>query len=105
LASQINIPREKWAEKQIWWDVVDIWIAGVLLDNQELVDRTPRRLWDGALYELHKRLMSAVDALNATFGKDTVRCGMFPNSEAWRTRFEHRSPSYTSDWRQLMTAV
>jgi DNA polymerase V len=78
--------------------------AGVILNDLELADRAPRRLWDAALYELHKRLMAAVDALNIKFGKDTVRCGLFPNSGAWRTRFERRSPAYTTDWRQLMTA-
>jgi hypothetical protein len=59
---------------------------------------------DAALYELHKRLMAAVDSLNARWGKDTVRCGLFPNSGAWRTRFARRSPNYNTDWRQLMTA-
>jgi DNA polymerase V len=78
--------------------------AGVILNDLELADCAPRRLWDAALYELHKRLMGVVDALNIKFGKDTVRCGLFPNSGAWRTRFERRSPAYTTDWRQLMTA-
>jgi DNA polymerase V len=78
--------------------------AGVILNDLELADSAPRRLWDSALYEIHKRLMSAVDSLNAKFGKDTVKCGLFPNSGAWRTRFERRSPAYTTDWRQLMTA-
>jgi DNA polymerase V len=78
--------------------------AGVILNDLELADSAPRRLWDAALYELHKRLMGVVDALNIKFGKDTVRCGLFPNSGAWRTRFERRSPAYTTDWQQLMTA-
>jgi DNA polymerase V len=78
--------------------------AGVILNDLELADKAPRRLWDAALYELHKRLMSVVDGLNLKFGKDTVRCGLFPNSGAWRTRFERRSPAYTTDWRELMTA-
>jgi DNA polymerase V len=90
---------------QVYRDGAEIRKAGVLLDDLELADKAPRRLWDGALYELHKRLMSAVDSLNATFGKDTVRCGLFPSSGAWRTRFERRSPSYTRDWRELMTAL
>ena len=77
--------------------------AGVLLNDLELADNAPRRLWDAALYELHKRLMAAVDALNAKWGKDVVRCGLFPNSGAWRTRFERRAPNYTTDWRQIMT--
>jgi len=32
----------------------------------------PRRLWDAALYELHKRLFAAVNALNAKWGKDAL---------------------------------
>jgi len=89
---------------QIYRSGFQIRKAGVILNELELADRVPRRLWDGALYELHKRLMDVVDALNIKFGKDTVRCGLFPNSGAWRTRFERRSPAYTTDWRQLMTA-
>jgi hypothetical protein len=50
------------------------------LNDLELADSAPRRLWDAALYELHKRLMGVVEALNIKFGKDTVRCGLFPNS-------------------------
>jgi DNA polymerase V len=78
--------------------------AGVILNDLELADSAPRRLWDAALYELHKRLMGVVDTLNNKFGKDTVRCGLFPTSGAWQTRFERRSPAYTTDWRQLMIA-
>lgn len=78
--------------------------AGVILNDLELADSAPRRLWDAAVYELHKRLMAAVDSLNARFGKDSVRCGLFPSTGAWRTRFERRSPAYTTDWQQLMTA-
>jgi DNA polymerase V len=89
---------------QVYRDDVQIRKAGVLLDDLELADRSPHRLWDSALYEIHKRLMSAVDSLNARFGKDTIRCGLFPNSGAWWAKFEHRSPSYTCDWRQIMSA-
>jgi len=78
--------------------------AGVILNDLELADSAPRRLWDVALYELHQRLMAAVDSLNARFGKDSVRCGLFPSTGAWRTSFERRSPAYTTDWQQLMTA-
>jgi DNA polymerase V len=78
--------------------------AGVILNDLEPADSAPRRLWDAALYELHKRLMAAVDSLNTRWGKDTVRCGLFPDSGAWRTKFARRSPNYTTDWRQLMTA-
>ena len=35
----------------------------MLLNNLELADGAPRRLWDAALYELHKRLIASVAAL------------------------------------------
>jgi DNA polymerase V len=89
---------------QVYREGVQIRKAGVMLNNLELADRASRRLWDMELYELHKRLMGVVDALNIRFGKDTLRCGLFPNSGAWRARFQRRSPDYTTDWLQLMTA-
>ena len=78
--------------------------AGILLGALELSANVARRLWEQERYELHRRLMAAVDALNARFGKETVRCGLFPSTGVWQTRFEHRSPAYTTDWNQLMTA-
>jgi hypothetical protein len=42
--------------------------AGVILNDLELADSAPRRLWDGALYAIHKRLIAAVDSPNAKFG-------------------------------------
>jgi hypothetical protein len=41
--------------------------------------------------------MATMDSLNAKFGKDTLKCGIFPNSGAWKTRFASRSPAYTTD--------
>jgi len=78
--------------------------AGVLLNDLELTDAGPRRLWDVALYELHKRLMAVVDSLNARFGKDALRCGFLHNSGAWKTGFVAMAPGYTTGWRQIMTA-
>jgi hypothetical protein len=45
---------------QIYREGFAIRKAGVLLNDLELADSAPRRLWDAALYELHKRLMAAV---------------------------------------------
>ena len=89
---------------QVYREGFQIRKAGVILNDLELAESAPRRLWDAALYELHKRLMATVDALNIRFGKDAVRCGLFPSSGVWRTRFERRSPDYTTDWQQLMIA-
>src|SRR5262249_54971751 len=89
---------------QVYREGFQIRKAGVILNDLELADKAPRRLWDGDLYEIHKRLMAAIDSLNIKFGKDTVRCGVLPSNGAWKTRFERRSLSYTIDWRLWTTA-
>jgi Domain of unknown function (DUF4113)/Staphylococcal nuclease homologue len=48
------------------------------------------------------RLMNAIDYLNDRYGRDTVRCGLFSSSGAWKTRFDHRPPNYTTSWADLM---
>jgi DNA polymerase V len=88
---------------QVYREGYGIRKAGVILNDLKLADSAPRRLWDASLYELHKRLMANMDAINAKFGKGALNCGLFPSSGAWKTRFERKSPAYTTDWRQLMT--
>jgi DNA polymerase V len=78
--------------------------AGTLLDALELAGKSPKRLWENEAYERQRRLMAAVDDLNDRYGGETVRCGLFPSSGVWRTRFERRSPNYTTDWSQIMVA-
>lgn len=78
--------------------------AGVLLSELEMADRIPLRLWEQQRYEIHRRLMAAIDELNEKFGHETVRCGLYPLDGPWRTRFENVSPRYTTDWNQIMRA-
>lgn len=79
--------------------------AGVLLNGLELAERAPRPLWDEAIRDLHARLLAAVDALNARFGTDTVRCGLYPSAGIWQTRAAWRSPAYTTQWSDIMVAT
>src|SRR5499426_3258289 len=75
--------------------------AGVTLGALELADLVAKRLWADEWYERQRRLMAAVDHLNAKYGRDTVRCGIFPTDGAWRTRFAKRSPRYTTRWPEI----
>ena len=50
----------------------------------------------------NQALMAAIDALNLKYGKDTVKCGWFPSSGKWRTRFAQLSPRYTTKWDELL---
>jgi DNA polymerase V len=72
--------------------------AGVTLNALDLADRTTRRLWDDAGYENHRRLMQAMDSINQKYGRDTMRCGLYPSSGIWETRFAMKSPAYTTKW-------
>jgi len=75
--------------------------AGVTLGGLELVERVSMRLWENERYERHRRLMAAIDRVNAKYGRDTVRCGVFHTSGLWRTRFAKRSPRYTTRWSEI----
>jgi DNA polymerase V len=75
--------------------------AGVVLCSLELATNAPRRLWDDESYEDHRRLMRAIDEINARYGRDTVTCGIYPSDGIWRTRFEKRSPRYTTEWDEI----
>jgi DNA polymerase V len=78
--------------------------AGVLLNKLQPADTAPQRLWESASCELQRRLMAALDTINERFGKDTIRCGIWPSSGVWETRSERRSPAYTTRWSDVMTA-
>jgi DNA polymerase V len=78
--------------------------AGVLLGGLELAERVTRRLWDDDQYEDRRRLMQAMDSLNVKFGRDAVRCGVYPSEGLWETRFEKLSPRYTTRWSDICVA-
>jgi len=35
------------------------------------------RLWDNEAHERMRELMKTIDVINAQFGRDTVRCGIY----------------------------
>ncbi|MAF31492.1 MAG: hypothetical protein CMF60_04735 [Magnetococcales bacterium] len=47
-------------------------------------------------------LMTAMDKLNSTMGKHTLRFGTSNPNGKWRNLCKHQSPAYTSDWAQLL---
>jgi DNA polymerase V len=75
--------------------------AGVTLGGLDLADLVAKRLWADEWYERQRRLMAVIDRVNAKYGRDTVRCGIFPTDGAWRTRFARRSPRYTTRWSEI----
>lgn len=52
------------------------------------------------------RLMSAVDAVNRRFGRGTLSAGSVgrQQGEAWHSRFDRRTPCYTTRWEDIPLA-
>jgi DNA polymerase V len=50
-----------------------------------------------------KEIMGAFDSINKKYGRDTIRYAVTGNTagQKWKTSFQWRSPSYTTDWNQL----
>ena len=76
--------------------------AGVLLTL--LSDRDARQgtlFDDPTAREKSARLMAAMDAINQTFGRGTVRCGSSGITQGRAMRAGNRSPHYTTRWEEL----
>jgi DNA polymerase V len=86
--------------------------AGVLLSGLEPAGQTQLGLFagPGADQPQRQQLMTALDKLNAQFGRHTVRLAAAgglknaagrPQTPSWSGRCAHRSPAYTTDWNEL----
>ena len=42
-----------------------------------------------------------MDDLNRRFGRETIIFAAQKTHHIWQTKFEQRSPCYTTDWREL----
>ena len=49
-------------------------------------------------------LMSAMDSINRKMGKESIKLASEGFKRPWTMRQENKSPSYTSDWREIMRA-
>jgi DNA polymerase V len=77
--------------------------AGVMLTDLSAAEALPLRLWGHERHERERRLMQALDKVNAKFGQDVVQLGM-PEPEAeWKMKSELRSRQYTTRWDELLT--
>ncbi|KQP50853.1 DNA polymerase [Methylobacterium sp. Leaf399] len=80
--------------------------AGVVTTDLMLLDASPRALIGQLDRERSGPLMAAMDACNARFGRGSVvpaRAGLVEKRK-WSTKFEMRSPRYTTQVAELPTA-
>lgn len=76
--------------------------AGVML--LDLISNETRQT---DLYIDHEKmdnrgLMQVIDAVNARFGKQSLRLAVCGYKRSWKTRQDHVSPSYTTQWSELL---
>ncbi len=88
--------------ERIWQPGYAIRRAGVTLSELAAEATAPRRLWEDDRFEGMKRLHQAIDFINAKFGRDTLRCGLFPSAGTWRTKAEFAAPGYTTNWGDVL---
>jgi DNA polymerase V len=78
--------------------------AGVMLTELQPVAQRQGTLFGvggGAEMERSAALMSAMDLINARWGRGTVRVSTEGVEKAWQMRRGHLSPAYTTSWEDL----
>jgi len=61
------------------------------------------RMFGDEKAERFRQVMVAVDGINRRWGKDTVRFAVANPERRWGTKFEKRSPRYTTRLREVLT--
>ena len=89
--------------ERLWRDGFRYSKCGVMITELMLETIRQPALWGELDREKRERAWKAMDKLNATLGRDTVRIlGAGPKDAAWKLRAEHRSPRWTTRWDELL---
>jgi DNA polymerase V len=70
--------------------------AGVMLNRLTPADALSVRMFGDDRFEKSRRLMKAVDEINARFGSGALRFGVARPGGRWETKFLRRSKRYTT---------
>jgi DNA polymerase V len=76
--------------------------AGVMLNRLAPAEQLSMRLFGEGRFEKSRRVMKAVDKINARHGRDTVRFGAARPGGRWETKFLRRSRRYTTCLREVL---
>lgn len=87
--------------RRIWRHGYAYQKAGILLTNLTPAGAGQPSLFSAALGPERKKLMAAIDAINADYGRDTIRLAATGMRRAWTMRASRRSPRYTTCWSEL----
>lgn len=77
--------------------------TGVIFRDLSSDSHTQMTLFDYKKRGQSKKVMQAFDRINKRFGSDSVRYGATGSTrnQKWKTVFQRRSPSYTTNWDEL----
>lgn len=70
--------------------------AGVMLNRLAPADDLSIRLFGDQQFKKSRRVMRAIDEINALHGRGTIRFGAAPAKGRWETKFLRRSRCYTT---------
>lgn len=77
--------------------------SGVLLLGLAPIEGETKRLYDDGDYQSDRKLMAAIDAVNAKYGRSTIRFGISPKKHIrWQMNRNYLSPSFTTDLKQTI---
>lgn len=76
--------------------------VGVMLSRLVPASPITARMYDEAAWQRARRVIRAVDEINRKVGRDTVRFAVSGIRRAWQTKFERRSPRYTTAWSDVL---
>ncbi|MGA0534353.1 MULTISPECIES: Y-family DNA polymerase [Hansschlegelia] len=90
--------------QRLWRPGAKLAKAGVILDDLVRAENVPAALIGGRDREKAARMMAAIDAVNAKHGRGSVTSAAVGIRKAWQTKFEMRSPRYTTRVDELPAA-
>ncbi|MFC1607090.1 Y-family DNA polymerase [Candidatus Latescibacterota bacterium] len=79
--------------------------AGVVLTGLVPSNAIQTDLFHARDFEGSKRLMEALDHVNTVMGTGTLKYAAMGINQRWKTRFNKRSPRYTTRWSELPVAA
>lgn len=77
--------------------------AGVLAFDIVPEDQVQGALFDNVDRPKHTAIMKTLDGINSKYGRDTLKLAIQGSGKKWKLRQEKLSPSYTTDWKNIIT--
>ena len=89
--------------KQIYRPGYEYKKAGVIVTGIVPAEHVQVDMFDTTDHEKQGRVASVMDHLNQRYGRDTISFAVqgTTGKRPWQSRFNRRSPSYTTDWDEL----